>query len=247
MESYILGEQHPDIDIVLPCFNPEAGWEDFIAERITRLQQLLPDRHLHVILVNDGSVRNMDSCNKNRFLELLPGSELIDQPENYGKGEAIRTGVRQATAPFIIYTDWDFPYELSGICRIVSQLEQGSDIVIVARTATYRHHKELTLPRKILSASSRIMNRLILGLKFNDTQGGLKGIGQQGKEILLQTQIKRFLFDTEFIYKAAKLKTLKICEIEVNVRQGIHLSYMGFKVMRRELLNFIKIIILSHI
>lgn len=206
---------------------------------------MLPDRNIHLIIVDDGSNVNMDAENQSYVQNQVPDTLIVRHAVNSGKGEAIRTGLKHTRSPYIIYTDWDFPYELEGIPAIIRQLENGHDIVIVSRTDSYRHHKELVRGRKIMSVASRILNRWILGLEFNDTQGGLKGINLKGREILLQTQIKRFLFDTEFIYKASKRKDISMCEIKVNVRQGIHLSYMGFKVMRREFLNFIKIIILT--
>lgn len=248
MEQSICYKQgNQDIDIILPCFNPGKNWEQVIVEHISRLKDLLPEKSIHLVIVDDGSECNMEPGNEDFIRQSIPGTVILHHPVNFGKGEAIRTGLKSATSPFMIYTDWDFPYELEGIRKIVQQLESGYDIVVVARTDSYRHHKELTWTRKVMSASSRVLNKWILGLKFNDTQGGLKGINAKGREILLQTQIKRFLFDTEFIYKASRLKDIRICETAVNVRQGIHLSFMGFKVLRREFFNFIKIVIQTNI
>lgn len=247
MEQSICYKQgNQDIDIILPCYNPGKNWEQVIVEHISRLKDLLPEKSIHLIIVDDGSECNMEPGNEDFIRQSIPGTVILHHPVNFGKGEAIRTGLKSATSPFMIYTDWDFPYELEGIRKIVQQLESGYDIVVVARTDSYRHHKELTWTRRVMSVSSRVLNKWILGLKFNDTQGGLKGINAKGREILLQTQIKRFLFDTEFIYKASKLKDVRICETAVNVRQGIHLSFMGFKVLRREFFNFIKIVIQTN-
>lgn len=231
-----------DIDIVLPCYNPGKGWEDIVYERVTQLKALMPDKKFHILIVNDGSEVQMETVNQHHLKQLLPEVQILHLPCNSGKGEAVRTGIRATTSPFIVYTDWDFPYELEGIREMIGKLEEGYDIVLVSRTDTYRHHQELTFFRRILSSSARWLSRLILRIHFNDTQGGLKAINNKGKEILLRTQIKRFLFDTEFIYLASKTKNINICEVCVNVRKGVHLSYMGLKVMRRELLNFIRII-----
>lgn len=247
MEQINFCRDHQDIDIILPCYNPCKNWEQIIVERISKLKELLPDKYLHLIIVDDGSEYNMDNRVEEYIKQCIPEVLILHHPTNSGKGEAVRTGLKNAASPYMIYTDWDFPYELEGIQKIIHQLEAGYDIVVVARTDTYRHHKELTWGRRIMSASSRVLNRWILGLRFNDTQGGLKGINAKGRDILLQTQIKRFLFDTEFIYKASRLKDIKISETEVNVRSGIHLSYMGFKVLRREFFNFVKIVIQTNL
>lgn len=246
MEQTNLCRDNQDIDIILPCYNPSKNWEQIIVERISKLKELLPDNCLYLIIVDDGSQYNMETETQEYIKQHIPQALILHHTTNSGKGEAIRTGLKNATSPFMVYTDWDFPYELTSIQKVIEQLQTGYDIVIGVRTASYHHHKDLTWGRKIMSVSSRILNKCILGLRFNDTQSGLKGINTKGREILLQTQIKRFLFDTEFIYKASKRKDIKISETKVNIREGIHLSYMGFKVLRHEFFNFIKIVIQTH-
>lgn len=230
-----------EIDIILPCYNPPVNWQNIISEKVEQLNESFPDKLFHLIVVNDGSEIHMDNVDIEKFKNMLPNAQLISYSENKGKGYALRKGMETACSSLTIYTDWDFPYDKESIGKVIKRLEQGYDVVVAARTSSYRQHADLNTFRCLMSSSSRILNRAILGMKFNDAQGGLKGMNRKGKEIFLKTKINQFLFDTEFVYLASRERDLHICEVKANIREGIHLSPMGMKVLRKELPNFIRI------
>jgi hypothetical protein len=71
-----------------------------------------------------------------------------------------------------------------------------------------------------------------------DTQSGLKGFNQKGKEVFLKTHINSFLFDMEFVVLASRRKDLRLAKIQVHVRDGISFSQMSWKTIKQELLSF---------
>lgn len=237
---YIMSETK--IDVVLPCYNPSGDWVTVINKGIERLRGMMPGKRLHLIVVNDGSSRNIDTEGVERFKATVADSEFISYETNRGKGYALRKGIGATTSSMVVYTDWDFPYDAESITTVIHKLEEGYDVVVAARTGSYRRHADLNAFRSFMSVASRFLNRVVLRMKFNDAQGGLKGMSTRGKEIFLSTTIDGFLFDTEFIHNASKIKGLKMCEIKANIREGVHLSPMGLKVLRREFPNFVKII-----
>lgn len=237
----MLPTQNNEIDLILPCYNPPVGWQDTISYHIEKLNEFVPDKLFHLIVVNDGSTINMTEEDQALFRNKLPNAQLISYTENQGKGYAVRKGMEAACSSLIVYTDWDFPYDNASIRAVISKLEKGYDVVVAARTNSYRQHADLNAFRSLMSVSSRLLNRLALGMKFNDAQGGLKGMNRKGKGIFLRTQINQFLFDTEFVYLASRERDLHICEVTANIREGVHLSAMGLKVLRKELPNFIRI------
>ena len=93
-----------------------------------------------------------------------------------------------------------------------------------------------------LDAAWHICNTWVLRIKIKDTQGGMKGFSQAGQAIFLTTRINSFLFDTEFIYKASRRKEINLRTINANIKEGLAVSDMGFKVLRREALNFLSIL-----
>lgn len=230
-----------DIDVVLPCYNPAEDWVEVVAERYEELKASCPGHRMRLIISNDGSHENFDSSHIRKLRKMIDGVKIIDYKVNMGKGAALRRGVLAATSPLVIYTDIDFPYRTECVRDMVAQLESGScDIIISKRNDTY--HRELSFVRRLLSWGSRTMNSKLLGMKYPDAQGGLKGFNRVGREIFLQTTIERFLFDTEFVYKASKREDIKIAQVTVNLRDNIHLPSMGLKTMRREFMNFLKIL-----
>ena len=96
--------------------------------------------------------------------------------------------------------------------------------------------------RQLIPELSHICNTWVLRIKIKDTQGGMKGFSQAGQAIFLTTRINSFLFDTEFIYKASRRKEINLRTINANIKEGLAVSDMGFKVLRREALNFLSIL-----
>ncbi len=228
-----------DLDIIQPCYNPLPGWEKSVWLHYQDVIKLLPGVTVNLIIVNDGSIKNVnDECIK--FLkERISDFQFINYSQNKGKGNALRTGIKASKGRIQIYTDIDFPYEFIHIKEIYDLLLQGADIVSGVRKKNY--YQTLSPQRWLASKMSQILNRLFLKLPFNDTQSGLKGINRKGRMIFLRTTIERYLADTEFLALAAKTRKLKLVPHEISLREGIILSKMSFKTFLREFRNFITV------
>ena len=223
------------IDLILPCYNPQEGWERLMIEKHAELVKMLKGRSLRFIVVNDASKRGFTKDAVGRLLEALPDTMIVSYDTNKGKGAAVRAGLSHSTSSITLYTDYDFPYETDSICRMVEWLESGYDVVIAVRNHTYYTH--LSTRRKIMSYASRILNFTLLGLTHTDAQGGLKGFNQRGKSFLASTQVNRFLFDTEFIYKASQESDVLIKDMPADLRDNVHLPNMRRGVLAEELKN----------
>lgn len=228
------------IDIVLPCYNPHPGWEENVISNMQKLYEVYPFIIFTLYIVPDGSKRGHTADTKKKIISALPRVNFVDYPSNQGKGYAVRAGVAQCTSEYVIYTDYDFPYTDISLYQVIESLLTGVDVVVAVRDRNYQ--KNLPLFRRFLSNSSHWINRLLLGLRINDTQGGLKGFNRKGRDIFLSTQINSFLFDTEFIYKAAHRKDIRIQAVKTRIKDGLAVSEMGFKVIRKELKNFLIIL-----
>ena len=123
--------------------------------------------------------------------------------------------------------------------RLIRQDGRG----VARRSGRSRGYQDNLPPfRQMLSKLSHICNTWVLRIKIKDTQGGMKGFSQAGQAIFLTTRINSFLFDTEFIYKASRRKEINLRTINANIKEGLAVSDMGFKVLRREALNFLSIL-----
>lgn len=221
------------VDLVLPVHNPNSGWFSEVKDRHKKLVAAcaMPVR---LIIVDDGSsdLKEVSKLDGNGIL-------LIQLAVNQGKGAALRKGFEVADAPIVLFTDIDFPYEIESMVSIIRSLENGADVSLGYREDDY--YDRVPWFRKLMSESFRFVLKTILHFPITDTQCGLKGMNQRGKEVFLQTKIDRFLVDMEFIKRAVKAKNLRIEPVVVQLRDDVVFSKMGIRVIASELLNFWRI------
>jgi glycosyltransferase involved in cell wall biosynthesis len=232
------------VNIIIPCFNPPSGdWARNIVKEFTTLNQLLPEQRLGLILVNDGSSKGITASDFETIKSQITDSQIISYEPNRGKGYALRQGVAQSEADFHVFTDVDFPYELRSMAHLITQLTTQKGIAAGYRNQNY--YQKVPLFRKILSITFRSFIRLV-GVPVNDTQCGLKGFDNQGKALFLKTTIDRYLFDFEFLILAAKHQQISIYSVDVVLKEGIIFSTMGWRVLKTEFFNLLKILLFSH-
>ncbi len=226
-----------NLSVVVPCFNPSKEWLSIVFDNYERISRQIEACEL--IVVNDGSTKNFSRQLFKEHAQNYPGLKLVWNENNHGKGFALRKGVKAAQGELIIYTDIDFPYTYDSFKKIYSPLQNGSaDVVIGIRGDDYYTH----LP-KVRVRISRLLRWFIikfLRIPTDDTQCGLKGMNQKGKEVFLQTTINRYLFDLEFIFLAAQRK-LSIKTVEVQIKPEVQLTTMSWKILLQEFGNFLKI------
>jgi Glycosyltransferases involved in cell wall biogenesis len=237
----LITNNNNEIDIILPCYNPPVGWQEIIHEKMRTINKAFPDKVFHLIVVNDGSDENMDDCEIETFKKIMPRAQVISYPENKGKGFAVRRGMECACSSMAIYCDWNFRYDVESFRSVFKKLEEGYDVVVAARANTFYNSFNLNILRSYVSILSRIINWIVLGMRFSDVQGGIKGMNRKGKDLFLKTKINQFLFDTEFVYMASRERDLYVCEVKARLRENINLSYIGLKVIGKEITNYFRI------
>jgi glycosyltransferase involved in cell wall biosynthesis len=226
------------LDLVLPCYNPIENWDTNLLACLARIQELLPETRLVLYLVNDGSTKEITREKIEKIRQYLPDFHYLNHPVNHGKGYALRAGVAETRNEFCLYTDIDFPYTEESFVAIFQALQNGADIAVGVRDENYY----ATVPGTRMRSSKllRLFARKLLNLPVDDTQAGLKGFNRKGREIFLQTRINRYLFDLEFIRKAARQKTVSIQPVKVQLKPGIVFSVMNPKILITESWNLLR-------
>jgi len=221
-------------------YKPRLGWEKNLKENIDLIDiEFNESIKIEYIVVNDGGENEHLLSLFDVIQQAKNNIRFISYKENKGKGYALRTGVSAATAPIVITTDLDFPYEVKDIRNVYALLRSGNEIVTGKRKPEY--YTATPLRRKLISKACIAMNRHLLNLSLGDAQSGLKGFNKKGKELFLQTTINRFLVDTEFLVLAEKHQ-LGIAVLELNLKAGVKFSSMGWKVLLAEGKNFYRIV-----
>ena len=223
------------LSIVIPCFNPRQHWLETVLASYREIQKIEPATEL--IIVNDGSTQNFPHITATQ-LNAIASCTCISYPKNEGKGFALRQGVAASSGNFVIYTDVDFPYTQESLAQILQTLKAGADVAVGIRSKAY--YNAIPKSRAFISKILRFFIRTMLAIPTDDTQCGLKGFNQKGKAAFMQTTIKRYLFDMEFV-KLAALQQLQIKLCEVHLKPGVEMAAMPVKILLQEFSNFIKI------
>lgn len=224
--------------LVLPCYNPPANWEKNVVESVQSLTNQLGFCP-HLIIVNDGSTRNIEPSMVDYIRRALPSFEWISYAQNRGKGYALRQGVSKSQTDLVIYTDIDFPYLETSFIHLYATLKQGFDVVPGHRGNEY--YAKTPFMRKLISKFLRWSLKAFLRLPTDDSQCGIKGFNRKGAAVFLDTRIDRFLFDLEFIKLASKRK-LAVKTAEVELKPDVVFSKVSLRILMRESVNFLKVL-----
>lgn len=117
----------------MPCYNERETVEECVAAVLE--SQWVKE----LIIVDDGSTDGTR--------EILTGLgdqriHVVLQPQNGGKGSALRTGFAAATAEFVIVQDADLEYEPADYDKILRPLVTGkADVVFGSRFAGGEPHR----------------------------------------------------------------------------------------------------------
>lgn len=231
--------QKPRLHIIVPCYNPSEGWERTLADRFMNFQAMIPETQMLLTVVNDGSQYGVPEEKINLLAQKISAFNWISYPQNMGKGYALRRGLAAAEGDYFIYTDIDFPYTLSSMKEIYKSLENGADVAAGVRESEY--YAEVPVSREIISKVLKKMIKYLLRIPITDTQCGLKGLNSKGREVFLKTSINRFLFDMEFVQMAFNDPSINIQAVNVFPRPDIVFSKMNYKVLVKEVFNFVKL------
>jgi len=228
-------------DLVLPCYNPPIGWALNLTRCMHALQQYLPETDFTVYVVNDGSTRPPSQEDVAFLQGALPRFHYLSYAQNRGKGYALRYGVARAHNPICLFTDIDFPYQEVSVAAVYAELrEQLCDIAVGARDTQY--YAGVPAMRTGISRALRFFTRNLLRLPVSDTQCGIKGFNAKGKALFLQTQVDRYLFDLEFLFRSARTPELRVHPVQVQLKPDIIFSRMNPRILARESVNLLKII-----
>ena len=205
--------EYVSYSIVIPAYNESER----IQESLEKIVAFLAQQRwtAEVLVVNDGSRDNTAEVVR-KFAARHRYIRLIENPGNRGKGYSVRNGMLQATGDYVLFTDADLSAPITEAPKLFSELEKGADVAfgsrwLVAKLQTERQ----SIMRQIAGRMYNVIMRLVLGLKYKDTQCGFKAFNRKALETIFTRQhIERWGFDVELLFLAQKFG-LKIVEVPV--------------------------------
>jgi len=183
------------LSVVMPAYNEESS----IAEIIALVLQSPYTAELLVI----------DDCSKDRTVEIVesigdPRVRLLRQPENRGKGAALRRGFAEATQDFVIVQDADLEYDPGDYSQIMAPLLEGkADVVFGSRFLTTRAHRVLYYWHSVGNRFLTTLSNMFTNLNISDMETCYKAFR---REVLQSFELEedRFGIEPEMTAKVAK-------------------------------------------
>ncbi len=194
------------ISIIIPVFNEGES----IGYLLDEVLNVMHNNNLNceLIVVNDGSNDNTSTVLDELIIKIKELS-VISLRKNYGQTAAMAAGFDNSSGEIVITLDGDLQNDPNDIPKLISQINEGYDLICGWRYV----RKDKLINRRI---PSKIANKLIAnvtGLKLHDYGCSLKAFKKEiVDDIKLYGELHRFL------PVLANIEGAKIKETKVNHR-----------------------------
>ncbi len=195
------------ISIIVPVYNENL----ILQKNLIQIFNFFQDQFkFEIIVVNDGST---DSCHETIKKMDLKNLKLINNKRNMGKGYSIINGIKNSSGDVVLITDADLSTPIIEFNKLIKIYQKGYDFVIGSRGQIDSDIKvRQNYLRILMGETFNLLVRLILNLKYKDTQCGFKLFnGDKIREIAYFCKLRGFCIDVEILY-LAKLKKIGVFE-----------------------------------
>ena len=191
-----------EFTLVIPAYNEASRLADGL-ERLRPVFAHYGAEAFEIIIVNDGSGDSTSAVASDLFGR-FPNFQLIELPNNEGKGAALRHGFFAARADKILFADADMSIDPRHFPALVDALDVA-DFAPGNRAVG----NSIRYASPLRTAAGRMFNLVVrasTGTPLRDTQCGAKALRAPLARLLaLLSFVDRFAFDAEYFYLAGQL------------------------------------------
>lgn len=194
------------LSVVIPVYNEEK----WIGELVRRVEVVPIPKE--IIIVDDCSSDGTRAV----LRELEKRHRVVYQPENRGKGAALRTGFEHASGDVVIVQDADLEYDPADYPRLLQPIVEGKADVVYGSRFIGHSHRVLYYWHYVANRLLTTASNMFTNLNLTDMETCYKVFR---REVLqsIQLQSNRFGFEPEVTAKIAKCRPgLRIYEVPVS-------------------------------
>lgn len=140
----------PDVSVVIPVYNEEAGLPRLFERLYAALDRL--DRSYEIVFVNDGSTDRSAAMLREQYARRRDVTRVVLFNGNFGQHMAIMAGFEACRGQRVVTLDADLQNPPEEIGKLLAKMDEGYDYI-----GTIRRLRQDTWFRR---RASRLMNRL---------------------------------------------------------------------------------------
>lgn len=191
----------PQLSVVIPAYNEAHR----LGPTLDRVTAYLCRRGLdcEVLVVDDGSTDATGSLVESHQ---APSVRLVRQPENRGKGAALRRGVLESHGRRVLLCDADLSTPIEELEKLEPCLDDGATVAIGSRGLVDSDVRvRQPLYRELMGKTFNRIIRLLGVRGLRDTQCGFKLLeGDAARRLFSELRTEGFAFDVELLWLARR-------------------------------------------
>lgn len=197
------------LTIIIPAYNEEQRIEATLQDYLNYFK----DQNIEILVILNGCTDRTLDIVKSFNSEKI---NYLDISEAIGKGGAIIEGFKIAKGDLISYIDADNSTKPLFLDHLIKNLGTYDGVMGSRYAEGANILTKQPILRRIASRSFRHLTRIILNLKYIDTQAGAKVFKREAiHDILPQLTITGWGFDVNILYKL-KQKNYKVKEVPID-------------------------------
>ncbi|MBI5608498.1 MAG: glycosyltransferase family 2 protein [Deltaproteobacteria bacterium] len=196
------------LSVVMPCYNEKKTIRDIVA------QVLAQPYDIELLIVDDGSKDGTRDILE-ELAKQYPQVKVLLQPQNRGKGAALRRGFAEATGDYVVIQDADLEYDPGEYGHLLAPVLAGKADVVYGSRFAGNSHRVLYFWHSVGNRALTLASNMATDLNLTDMETCYKLFKREVIQSL-NLQEDRFGFEPEVTAKLAARRDLRIYEVPIS-------------------------------